>query len=281
MIRPTPVSVFLCIGLAITSFCAPAAADAVLGFDTQVVSMDLRGTVAMPFGPGGSYVDTQVSLAPAQDYNGTRSNRSASVAAPPNDPIDPSDLDGRTFDLLSTIDLQFIMSFVDVDPTNDFDEAIADNPNARTTAAATLLLDQPASFVFDKNAPDFGMLRAGGPPKKQTHRGHVTVLKIAFPGGGGGGGTGLDDIELDADGLVLTAVEASDSFKAQADGTIEHSFGLTASLAGSYGGNPFFADGAMTGTMVERGALTNAIIPEPTSLALMGFATLLVTRRRR
>lgn len=279
--RPAPVNPNAA-GLNIILACALAAAvpasAAELGFDTQIVSLDLRGTVSMPFGPGGGYVETQVAMAPTQDYNGTRSNRSAGGLAPPNDPIDPDGLDGTTFNLFSVIDLQFVLTFVDVDPNADFDEAIADNPTARTVTPAVLSLDQPASFVFDKDAPDFGMLRAGGPPKKHTHRGHVTVLKIAF-GGGGGGGNALNDIELDVGGLVWEAIEGSDKYTPMGDGTLQHGFGIVADLSGTYNGNPFFKENALSGTMVERGALTNTLVPTPQAAPAAAVALLALGRR--
>ncbi|QDT01551.1 PEP-CTERM sorting domain-containing protein [Adhaeretor mobilis] len=270
-----------CLLVALTPCLAAAQNSPFLQFDTEIISFELTGAGTVPLGEAGGDLLVGVSLSKkGYDYYQSRSNNAASSAIPPDD-IDPYDEDGKTFPLFSTIDFGgFDLTFTDNDPVAGFGSSVAVSADGRavanTTTGGKLELEQPASFVFDKNEPDFNMLKAAGPPRRK-YRGHVTVLKIAFGGGGGGGG----DIDLAADGMALDLLPGTDTYTSLANGDIEHTVGITADLNLTYNGNSFQISG-MTGTMVERGQIANAIVPEPATAvlaALAGFA--LVGRRRK
>lgn len=253
----------------------------VLFFNTNIVSFNLNGTGAMPLGEGGSEINTTIHMTKVQDHNSSRSNKTSSIVQPPDpddtDDVNPSIWDTRTFDLFSSINLQFQVEFLDDDQDTDFDtsfggQLIATSP-ALPLEEQPLLVGDPSSFVFDADAPDFGMLLAGG-ARIQSHRGHVTVLKAAFGGSG-------DDIVFDAGGLELVAVPGSDGYKTLANGMVEHSFDVTMQLSGSYAGQSF--DIELEGTVVEQGMLFNNVVPEPSSLLLAagGLALVVAGRWRR
>lgn len=259
----------------------PAAAQAQLdksspkiAFLTEIVSLDFSGSGVMPLGPGGEQIPVDVGGTRAQDYNSSRSNNSVNIAPP--DDINPDDQDGETLDLTSFIDFEFDLDFSTSDPSG-FAPALGSAPRAGTTSNAVLELESGVTFVFDKDAPDFGALKAAGPPR-QTHHGHVTVLKIAFGGGGG-------DLDLDADGVELALLPGTDEFSTLPNGDISHRVDFTLDLTGSYfpagslTGLPFSLTG-LTGTLVEEGRITNAIIPEPGTMVLACLGALLAVRRR-
>ncbi len=251
-------------------------------FNTVVTSFDFSGSGSLPLGPEGEYIETQVGGTRATDHNSSRSNKTSSIAAPPDD-IDPNDLDGETFELFSTLNIEFDLSF----STNDvmgFAPELGDIPTAETISNAELALDPGAVFVFERSAPDFGMLRAGGPPKRK-YRGHVTVLKIAFGGGGG-------DIDLAAEGLELSFEPGTDKYTHLANGNVRHEVGFTLDITGTYSNPPSspnsivveqpFSLLGLTGTMIEEGQLVNNIVPEPSAvlLALAGLALTTLKCRR-
>jgi len=240
-------------------------------FDTEIVSLDLTGTATVPLGEAGADIIAGITLTRATDHNSSRSNKTSHTPSPPDD-IDPDDEDGKTFPILSTIDFEFDLSFTDNDPSVDFAQVLGTSPSANTTSNSLLELDPGSTFLFDASEPDFNFLKAPGPPKKK-YRGHVTVLKIAFGGGGG-------DIDIAADGMTLEILPGNDAYKILANGDLEHTVNVAIDLAGTYNGNPFVVSG-LTGTMVERGQLANAIIPEPSSVVLAVFASLAFTTRRR
>ncbi|MEN0110827.1 MAG: PEP-CTERM sorting domain-containing protein [Planctomycetota bacterium] len=248
-----------------------------LVFDTQIVSFDFAGTALLPLGPDGALINTQITGTRATDHNSSRSNKTSSTTFKRDpDDVDPDDLDGELFSLFSTIDVRFDLALADVDPLVDFSPLLGPSPRGTLDSPASLELEQGSTFLFDADAPDFGMLRAAG-PGKQTHRGHVTVLKIAVGGGGGGG-----DIDLEADGILVSLEPGTSSFKPTGvAGEVEHVVGFELGLRGSFDSVPFQIDG-IGGTLVERGSLANAVVPEPSSLAgLLGFAGWLACGRRR
>lgn len=242
-----------------------------LVFDTEIVSLDLTGTAIVPLGEAGADIIAGITLTRATDHNSSRSNKTSHTPSPPDD-IDPNDEDGKSFPLISTIDLEFVLSFTDNDPNVDFAQVLGASPSANTTSNGLLELASGSSFLFDASEPDFNILKAPGPPK-QKYRGHVTVLKIAFGGGGG-------DIDIAADGMALEILPGNDVYKSLANGDLEHSVGVAIDLVGTYNGNPFLVSG-LTGTMVERGQLANTIIPEPSSVILAILGAPLLMRRRR
>ncbi len=242
-----------------------------LVFDTEIVSLDLTGTATVPLGEAGADIIVDITLTRATDHNSSRSNKTSHTPSPPDD-IDPDDEDGKTFPIFSTIDLEFDLSFTDNDPSVDFAQVLGTSPSANTTGNGLLELDPGSTFLFDASEPDFNFLKAPGPPG-QKHRGHVTVLKIAFGGGGG-------DIDIAADGMALEILPGNDAYKTLPNGDLEHAVDVAIDLVGTYNGNPFVVSG-LTGTMVERGQLANTLIPEPSSVILALLASLACTARRR
>lgn len=252
-------------------------------YNTLITSIDFSGTGSLPLGPDGEYIETQVGGTRATDHNSSRSNKTSSIAAPPDD-IDVDDVDGETFDLFSTLDFEFDLSFT----TNDiagFAPELGDTPTAGTTSSATLELEPGAVFVFERSAPDYNMLRSSGPPKKKHEfRGHVTVLKIAFGGGGGG-------IDVAADGMSLFFEPGTDQYTHLANGDVRHSVDFTLDIMGTYS-NPStpnaivvaqpFALTGLTGTLIEEGQLVNnLIVPEPSAMLLTLVGLTLTTLKRR
>jgi hypothetical protein len=246
----------------------------VLFFDTEIVSLDFSGSAMLPLGPAGMLVDTQVSGNKVQDHNSSRSNKTASIIAPPDpDDVNPDEEDGETFDLFSAIAIDFDLSF-DTGGLGDPDLCPGGLCVGNPESPLALDLDLPSDFIFDKTAPDFGMLSGG--TKALEHRGHVTVLKIAVGGGGAG-----SEVLIGADGILLATVPGTSKFTTTPTGDLRHSIVVTLDLVGTFNGAPFQALG-LTGTMIEEGRLLNAIVPEPTSVMLLAAATLtaLVSRRR-
>lgn len=243
-------------------------------FDTEIVSLDLSGTATLPFGPLGTDVETQIIVSRATDHNSSRSNKTSSNAAAPD--IDPDDLDGEVFDHFSTLDFKFDLTFIDIDPTADFDQLLGDTPVA--TLEGPVLADGDAgTFVFDKDEPGFGILSTKG-AHRWTHRGHVTVLKAMLSGGGGGPTIG--DIDFPIDGIALTFEPDQDVFRTLPNGDLEHTTAVTMDLTGTFGGEAFTAIG-LSGTIVEQGQLTNQIVPEPAGLCLLAWTLLAGASRRK
>lgn len=247
-----------------------------IGFLMEIVSLDFSGSGVMPLGPGGEPILVDVGGSRAQDYNSSRSNNTNGIVDP-DDVLDPDDDDGDTFDLTSLIDFEFDLDFSTSDP-GGFDSALGPAPRAGTTSNAVLELEAGSTFVFDKDEPGFGGLKAGGPPR-QTHRGHVTVLKIAFGGGGG-------DLDIPANGVELSLEPGTDEFSILPNGDILHTVDFKIDIdglytpAGSLTGIPFSLTD-LSGTLVEQGQITNTIVPEPGSLVLTSLGALLAMRRRR
>lgn len=246
----------------------------VLFFDTEIVSLDFSGSAMLPLGPAGALVDTQVSGNKVQDHNSSRSNKSSSIIAPPDpDDVNPDEEDGETFDLFSAIAIDFDLSF-NTGASGDPDICPAGLCAGELESPIALDLDLASDFIFDKTAPDFGMLSGG--TKALEHRGHVTVLKIAVGGGGPG-----SEILVGADGILLATVPGTSKFTTTPTGELRHSISVTLDLVGTFNGAPFQALG-LTGTMIEQGRLLNAVVPEPTSAMLLSVTALaaLVSRRR-
>jgi hypothetical protein len=251
---------------------SPPAMAQDLFFNTEIVSFDLTGTASLPLGPAGESIDATIHMTKAQDHNSTRSNKTASIIAPPDpDDVNPDDLDGKVFPLYSTIDLKFTMdvSAAGIDPPLVV-TAESDGPDD------SILLDldeEPSSFEFAALEPDFSMLFGNG-SRSFAYRGHVTVLKVAAGGGGG-------DIEVPLSLLDLVVNPILDSPKLLPDGRHQYTSEVTLSMTGSYLGQEFVIEN-LTGLMVERGALLNNIVPEPSAVLLaVGGVALLGAGRRR
>lgn len=273
MIRSLACLSLLTLTVGISSSIATAQTP-VLFFDTEIVSLDFSGSAMLPLGPAGALVDTQVSGNKVQDHNSSRSNKSSSIIAPPDpDDVNPDEEDGETFDLFSTIAIDFDLSF-NTGVSGDPDLCPGGVCAGDLESPLALDLDSPSSFVFDKTAPDFGMLSGG--TKALDHRGHVTVLKIAVGGGGPG-----SEVLIGADGILLATIPGTSKFTTTPTGDLRHSISVTLDLVGTFNGAPFQALG-LTGTMIEEGQLLNAIVPEPTSAILLGATAFapLVSRRR-
>jgi hypothetical protein len=266
--------VLLCaVGCGVTL--SPSAMAQDLFFNTEIVSFNLTGTAALPLGPAGEPLDTTINMTKVQDHNSSRSNKSSSIIAPPDpDDVNPDDLDGKVFPLYSTIDTKFTMdiSAAGIDPP-----LVATLEGDGVGDSVVMDLDgQPSSFEFAALEPDFSMLFGNG-SRSFTYRGHVTVLKVAAGGGGGGG-----DIEIPLSILELVVNPILDSPKLLPDGRHQYTSEVTLSMTGNYLGQDIVIEG-LTGLMVERGALLNNVVPEPSAflLALGGVALLAAGRCRR
>ncbi|WP_442484033.1 PEP-CTERM sorting domain-containing protein [Aeoliella sp. SH292] len=264
--------VLLCaVGCGVTLSSPAMAQD--LFFNTEIVSIDLTGSAMLPLGPAGESLDTTIHMTKVQDHNSSRSNKSSSIIAPPDpDDVNPNDLDGKVFPLYSTIDTKFAMdiSAVGIDPP-----LVATLEGDGVGDSVVMDLDgQPSSFEFAALEPDFSMLFGGG-SRSFTYRGHVTVLKVAAGGGGG-------DVEIPLSILELVVNPILDSPKLLPDGRHQYTSEVTLSMTGNYLGQDIVIEG-LTGLMVERGALLNNVVPEPSTflLALGGVALLAAGRHRR
>lgn len=237
-----------------------------LFFDTEIVSLDLSGSAQLPLGADDAIVDTSITLTRATDHNSSRSNKTSSNAKPSDpddsDDVDPDDLDGRPFDLFSTIDVDFDLQF-NTGPSGS--PVLCPNGVcvAEPESPLSMDLDAPGQFLFDKDAPDLGVLNGG--TRALDHRGHVTVLKIAFGGGGGGPGS---ELIVEPDGILLSTVPGTSKYSDTPTGDVRHSISVSMDLIGTLNGQPFEVRG-LSGVMVEEGRLFNPIVPEPTSAMLL------------
>lgn len=240
-------------------------------FDTEIISMDLSGSASLPLGPGGESVDVTVRATRATDHNSSRSNKTSHTPISGGSGGGPGDFAGKTLDLFSTLDLKFDLAIEDVDPLVDFDPNLGANL-LQGSLSTSATLDAPAvPFLFDTDLPDFGMLAGRG----VEHRGHVTVLKIAF-GGGGGGGT----IDIVANGLSVQFDQGGGQFTPRANGDVLHEASATMGVNAIYEGRAFSIPG-LTGAISEVGRFSVAAIPEPSSLTLLLGGTLATLCGRR
>jgi len=197
----------------------------------------------------------------------------------PLEPIDPSELDGQTFFVDSFFDVFFDITVTDVDngPGRDY----AGQPNG----ASVLLLDNGpahmASFynaIFDKDAPNFGLVP---PPEDDPYIGHFS---IEIPLGGDINGNGENDMIK----FTLASHSVGDEnrqFIILPDGTVIDQFDSAAYLEGAIVDEstdpPFTIGGLLPGDLPDPNAfggpttatsnLQNAVVPEPSTLLLLGF----------
>ena len=224
-------------------------------FDTQITDINFSGTASVPFGPNNQLVDVNVTATRATDHNSSRSNKSSSVAAPDDGGGDADDFDGLTAELFSTFDVKFDLTIEDIDPVLDFDFDIFGQGPLVGALDGPATLEAPAvPLTFDGNAPDLGML-AG---RAVDHRGHVTVLKIAFGGGGGGGG----EVDILRDAISLSLDQGGGQFTPQANGDVLHEASGTLGISALYQGIAFDISG-LTGTITEVGQFSVQAVPEP------------------
>ncbi|MEM9184907.1 MAG: hypothetical protein AAGB00_00255 [Planctomycetota bacterium] len=265
------------VGLAWAGLASGQADPPYIQVDTEIVSLDLTFEGVLPLGPGGTGVNTRVTMAEGEDYNSSRSNRtSGRQAVDPPPPIDPGALEGVQMDFISEIDLRFGLLFEDIDTVNDFDQAIDVSPSGGVLESAVLVSSPSVDFSIasDDFCPRGCILEA----PVGEHNGHVTILKIAFGGGGTGGGY---DVDLQAAGIDLALTPGTSSYLELPNGDVEHTVDVTMALTGDLNGIPLFVGTTFSGTMVERGTYVNAIIPEPATTALAAWAALACPRRRR
>lgn len=297
-----------------------------LVFDTELVSLELTGgPYLMPLAADPGFLlpgtiegygmvestvsislSSQRSVSPGPNSFGETIAfaRNLAMPSPPPPPgelpvIDPDKLHGETFIVDSFFDVFFDIIVTDVD------SRLGHNFAGQADGASIVLPDNgPAHMstqyerVFDKDAPNFGMIP---PPEVSPYIGHFNIV---IPLGGDINGNGVDDIIK----FQLAAHSAADGtavFTILPDGTVIDEFDSAAFLEGAVldettdppfelgenvgdSENPipgFDGASAMTGPTVATSRLVNNVVPEPGSLALLaagvaglGFAG---WRRRR
>jgi hypothetical protein len=266
---------------------AAAAEPPQLFFDTEITSMSFSGgRFLLPLGPGWSGVNTTVGATAAQDHNSSRSNKTASVISPGDpdnpDPIDPTRLHGTNYQIESFFDVFFDLTFDSPFLSPNYGGGGLLTLESDTAARLTRVPRSP--YTFDKNTADFGMLSSSDNQNRALeHHGHVTVLKISMGGDEDGDGE-TEELTIASDGIVLTTVPGSDQYLTLPDGSIQHTFDttlfMTASIDDSSSSVPFTM-GPLFGTVIEVGRLSNAIVPEPATFALLSMGALMAVFPRR
>ncbi len=287
-------------------------------FDTSLTSLNLNGgpfLIPLASDPGNAlgdsiqgygYVRSQVTLSlssqrlvnpgPATLGHAFASNRGLAAAGQGNftvqyDPIDPNLLDGELFQVNSFFDVFFDISVTDVDtrPGRNF----AGMPNG---ASIGLLNNGPAhmqnfySAIFDKNAPNFGLIP---PPEVAPYIGH---FNIEIPLGGDINGNGIND-KIKFQIATHSVGDSNRTFIVLPNGTVIESFDSAAALDGAIVDettDPPFSIGMINpltglpdplvfgGPTGASSNLLNPVVPEPSQgiLAILGSAAMFFRRRR-
>ncbi|MEX0611911.1 MAG: hypothetical protein WD229_07305 [Pirellulales bacterium] len=288
---------------------AITSADAVqLEFDTELTSLNLTtpAPVAMPLAsdPGNAlgdsvmgygFVDSQVTVtlssqrlinpgpqslgqACATDTGGPGTAGCMPSGSPP--PIDPNDHHGQQFFVDSFFDVFFDITVTDVDPRPGRDYA-GQGPGASImlqdlSDAGNKDMQTSYSIVFDKDAPNFGLLP---PPETFPYIGH---FNIEIPLGGDLNGNG----ENDKIKFTLAAHQVNGenrTFIILPNGTVIDSFDSTADLSGAVvdvSADPPFSI-HMIGPTTAESTLLNPVVPEPSALMLLAAGWLVVPLRYR
>jgi hypothetical protein len=285
----------------------------VIVFDTELTSLNLTGgPFAMPLAsdPGNllgdsvngfGFVNSNVAItlssqsggpatlgqAVAQLLQFTGEFAATSIELPPEPtPLTPeliNDLDGQSFFVDSFFDVFFDITVTDVDGRDG--RNFAGMPNG---ASISLPNNGPAnlqsfySAIFDKNAPNFGLIP---PPEVAPYIGHFT---IEIPLGGDINGNGEDD-KLKFTFATHSVGDENRTFIILPDGTVVDSFDSAAFLEGAVvdlSTDPPFTIGQINpltglpdpsvfgGPTSASSHLQNQVVPEPSSLILLGIGLL-------
>ena len=263
------------------------ASDSGYGFVDAAVSITLssqRPADAPIPGPGPP--STGIACATNDPGGPDGTNRECLFGAPPpqDNPIDPAELDGQTFQVDSFFDVFFDITVTDVDdrPGRDF---------AGQGDGASFLLPNngPAHMIaqgylreFDVSAPNFGLIP---PPQLAPYIGH---FQIEIPLGGDINGNANPDGSCVADPTLAcndkikftiashAAGDENRTFTTLPDGTVIDEFDSAAFLAGAIvdestdppftigAGSPaapaFSGPGALTGPTTATSTLLNPVI---------------------
>lgn len=274
----------------------------IIAFDTELLSLNLTGpTVGLPLAsdPGNAlddsisgygFVNSSVSITLSSQRSVSPGPRSlgqaiarlgigeTAVQLPPLEPIDPDALDGQIFFVQSFFDVFFDITVTDVDGRLGRDFAGAPD-------GATIVLQDigPAnmqnlySVVFDKNAPNFGLIP---PPEAAPYIGH---FNIEIPLGGDINGNGEDD-KIKFTLASHAAGDANRTFVILPDGTVIDNFDSTANLDGAVvdiSTDPPFTLSLAGPTTASSILLNPSAVPEPSSLMVGSLLGLGLLARRR
>ncbi len=224
-------------------------------FDTELTQLNLSGgPFPMPLASdpanllgdsinGFGLVDSSVGITLSSQRPASPGPRSSGVVFASNcgesarsvlvqsqcgdEPIDPAVLDGERFFVNSFFDVFFDITVTDVDP-----RAGRDFPAMGDGASITLPDNGPASMqsnysvIFDKNAPNFGLIP---PPEVDPYIGHFL---IEIPLGGDINGNGEND-KVKFTLAVHSAGDANRQFITLPNGTVLENFDSAAFLEGA------------------------------------------------
>ncbi|MFN0056801.1 MAG: PEP-CTERM sorting domain-containing protein [Planctomycetales bacterium] len=202
-------------------------------FDTELTSLNLGGPLpfALPLGMGYGLVNSNVMI------NLSSSKRSLGQARASNNiegvgiadnhlpTIDPDLLHGQQFFVNSFFDVFFDITVTDVDPTNNFagqldGKSFLFGPNGPASMQSFY------SVIFDKNAPNFGIVP---PPEASPYIGH---FNITIPLGGDINGNGEDD-QIKFTVATHSVGDEGRTFVILPDGTVVENFNSGAYIEGA------------------------------------------------
>jgi hypothetical protein len=309
--RPAWIGAGLLCCLALAGQSAQAAsviAQPVLVFDTELTSLDLTAlnghTFDIPLGRamGGGYqnVTSQVEITLSSMHGGMRSFGMANVFTAPgtaslqpsdSGPFDPNQHQGETFRVDSFFDVFFDITLTDVDPLHPL--YASGTPVLPAMNIGPSHMDAQYSAVFDKNAPNFGLIP---PPQSAPYIGHID---LSIPLGFDVDGDGIND-KIKFSLAQHATVDGTRTFITLPNGTVVDSFNSNAALDGavmdvSPGGDPPFTIGMTNPTGPTPGIFGGPVtatstlitplagVPEPSSLLLLmtGAAGLWAFGRKR
>ena len=308
---------------------APEYCGSLLRYDTSLTSFSLNGgPFLMPLASdptnalgdsvqGFGFVRTQVSLSLSSQNGGPASIGKAIALAEPSGlvsgitrfliddaiqrdiadfgPIDPNQLHGRPTLVVSFFDVFFDITVTDVDtrPGRNFAGQLdGASFSLRNTVAARMesAAGSDGTLIFDKNAPNFGLLP---PPAGDPYIGH---FNIEIPLGGDINQNGIND-KIKFSLVTHSVGGANRQFITLPDGTVVDSFDSAAALAGAVVDettDPPFLIGAIDpltglpdpssfgGPVTAMSKLATPMVPEPSQamLAIIGGVATLFRRRR-
>ncbi|MDQ2695287.1 MAG: PEP-CTERM sorting domain-containing protein [Pseudomonadota bacterium] len=256
------------------------------GFVDSTVAITLSSQRAMNPGPAS------VGRAVATPGFGEQAVGTATVDGMDPPPINPAELDGQPFRVMSFFDVFFDITVQDVDgrPGRDF-AGQGDGGMVVLQDNGPASLQSLYSAVFDADAPNFGLIP---PPEADPYIGH---FEIEIPLGGDINGNGEND-KIKFTLAVHSVGDENRTFIQLPDGSFIDQFDSAAFLEGAIvdeSTDPPFTIGmidpltglpnpaAFGGPASATSTLLNPQVPEPAALALWGagLGILVLGRRRR